>query len=468
MIGENGAGKSTLMNILGGNVRPDCGAITLRGKPYAPGRSSDATDAGIAFIHQELNLFTNLSVADNLYIQNFPRRGILIRQKEKIRRTQEWLDALHLDIAPGDLVGKLQPGERQMVEIAKALSTGADIIIFDEPTTSLTSRETRRLFDLLARLKKDGKTIIYISHILKDIKSLCDRIVVLRDGELVDSGAAADFDIDQMIASMCGRDIKQLFPEFKRSLTGKVILKVDQMTQKGVVKDIDFQLHSGEVLGLFGLMGSGRSECARLIFGLESFDTGEITVGKTRFQAITPRDSIHHKMAFVTEDRRSEGLLMDASIEDNAGLVSLRSYGGRCGMINSRPLNEMLQKTIDSLHVKCGSLRQIVKHLSGGNQQKVVIGKWIPSDPLVFILDEPTRGIDVGAKFEIYSITSQLAVKGAGILFISSELEELTGLCDRILVMRQGRMVGEFPRQDFAEHQILQCAFGEKKCEVYE
>jgi len=461
LIGENGAGKSTLMNILGGNIKPDEGSIRLRGERYSPERSSDAAEAGIAFIHQELNLFKNLSVADNLFIQNFPTSGLLIRQKEILRRTREWIDMLQLEIAPDDLVEKLQPGERQMVEIAKALNAGAEIIIFDEPTTSLTKRETEKLFDLLGRLKKEGKTIIYISHILEHVKKLCDQIAVMRDGKMVSSGPSSEFAISEMIESMCGRDIKQLYPEYSCSSTEETVLKVEKLTQKGVVKDISFSLHSGEILGMFGLMGSGRSECARLIFGLESPDSGSITIGKSELPPRSPLQSIQNRIAFVTEDRRTEGLLMEASIRDNLGLVSLNEYSTRSGFLKNQLLNTTLLDIQRMMNVKSSSPQQKVKNLSGGNQQKVVFGKWLVAEPLVFILDEPSRGIDVGAKSEIYSITSKLAEKGTGILLISSELDELIGVCDRILVMRQGQIVGEFKKRDFEEQRLLQSAFGE-------
>ncbi len=465
LVGENGAGKSTLMNLLGGVHQPDSGRMTLAGKPHIPRTPSDAYDEGIAFIHQELNLFTNLSIAENIFIDGFPHIGWLpvLNRRQMRTATTNFLNAVDLNVSPDTLVEKLSPGERQLVEIAKALSVDARVIIFDEPTTSLTARETEHLFDLIDRLRSDGAAIIYISHILSDVMHLADEIAVLRDGELVDHGVREEFTIDRMITSMVGRDIKQLYPERLADPTATPILTVSGLSQQGIIEDINFTLHKGEILGVFGLMGSGRSEMARTIFGMEAFEHGEILIDGTVQKKRSARDSIASGMAFVTENRRDEGLMMNISIAENVGLVSLPQYA-RATMAPVREANyyRAIDNTAESLRIKSTDVRnQAVKTLSGGNQQKTVIGKWLMESPEILIIDEPTRGVDVGAKFEIYSIVNQLAADGTGVLFISSELEELMGMCDRIMVMSNGEVQAIFARPEFAKELLLRAAFRE-------
>lgn len=471
LIGENGAGKSTLMNILGGVLQPDEGRMRLCGRPYCTAGPADATAAGIAFIHQELNLFGNLSIIDNLFIDGFPRLGRtpLIHRRQATRRATAALAAVELDLSPKTRVDRLTPGNKQLVEIAKALHGGARIIIFDEPTTSLTSRETQRLFSLIERLRRDGCTILYISHALADVLRLADEIAVLRDGQVVQTGPRETFDIDTMIAAMVGRRIDQLYPTRRGAPGDRVLMSVSRVTEPGQVKDISFDLHEGEVLGLFGLMGSGRTELGRILFGLDPFRSGRIEVCGQSQRKRTARRSIAGRMAFVPEDRREEGLLMEASVAENMALVALPRY--RRNRILSTLDRSALRRTLDdmigALKVRCVDPRtDAVKNLSGGNQQKVVIGKWLLAEPVVCILDEPTRGIDVGAKYEVYSIIGDLADRGAGVVCVSSELEELTGMCDTLLVMSRGRIRGRFRRSEFNEERILAAAFeGHLECE---
>jgi ribose transport system ATP-binding protein len=465
LIGENGAGKSTLMNIIGGVVQPDTGTMLLAGQFFSPRNPSDANHAGIAFIHQELNLFTNLSIAENIFIDNFPRRGpfATIDRNQLRQRTHDLLAQVDLHLAPGTIVEGLSPGERQLVEIAKALRIDARIIIFDEPTTSLTARETQRLFQIMNRLREAGKSIIYISHILPDILAQADDIAVLRDGELVGSGPREQFDINRMISLMVGRSIEQIYPARTATPSRQPVLEVRRLSEPGIVKDINLTLNKGEVLGLFGLMGSGRTELARILFGIDSFESGELVVHGTVIHRRSPRASIRNHVAFVTENRREEGLLMSLVVADNIALVSLPEFAATPLQLveKSRLLATASQMTA-ALQIKVGAIdQQAAKNLSGGNQQKVVIAKWLMSDPSIFLMDEPTRGVDVGAKFEIYSIVNNLAARGSSILFISSELEELTGMCDRILVMSRGELVGEFERTAFDEEHILRAAFRE-------
>jgi ribose transport system ATP-binding protein len=466
LIGQNGAGKSTLMNILGGVIRPDGGEMLLDGAPYQPRSASDATRARIAFIHQELNLFTNLSIAENLFIDALPRRKPLpLIDRGAIRkRTEELLESVGLTVAPNTIVEKLSPGERQLVEIMKALSIDANIIIFDEPTTSLTARETEQLFGIIERLRAAGKTMIYISHILGDVMDIADDIAVLRDGELVAQGPKDDFDVSRMIALMVGRNLEQLYPVRETEPSDDVLMDVQNVCQTGIVEDINFTLRKGEVLGVFGLMGSGRTELARLLFGLDEFGTGEVRLNGGSTYRVGVGDSIKNQIAFVTENRREEGLLMEMPIADNLALVSLPHFKQRMTQfIRQDELAQAAQDVTATLQIKCGNIAsQPAKSLSGGNQQKVVIAKWLMSRPSIFIMDEPTRGIDVGAKYEIYSIINDLAGQGTGILFISSELEELMGMCDRILVMSRGEIRGEFARRDFNKENILRSAFREE------
>ncbi len=462
LIGQNGAGKSTLMNMIGGIVPPTRGQMLWRGQPYRPSGAAGAAAAGIAFIHQELNLFTNLSVAENLYIDGFPRRYGLIDWPAVEARTREILGRLSLSVDPRTQVGTLSPGERQLVEIAKALHNEAQLMIFDEPTTSLTTRETERLFETIAALRAEGRTIVYISHILADVQRLSDDIAVLRDGQLVDEGPAADFPIPRMIRSMIGRDLGGYFPPRTAPPRERAVLEVEGVSQPGVVEDVTFTIRDGEVLGLFGLMGSGRSELARILFGLDPLESGRITLDG-RLLAAGPHGRIAAGMAFVTENRREEGLMLDAPIADNLAMVSLRDFGRMpMGLVDTAALRRETEAVRDALNVKAGDIHsQPVKALSGGNQQKVVIGKWQMGRPRLFILDEPTRGVDVGAKYEIYSLIDRLAAEGGAVLMISSELEELMGVADRILVMSSGEIVGGLDRRDFSEERILSLAFRE-------
>ena len=465
LIGENGAGKSTLMNILGGVVPLDKGRMLLNGQEYAPRDPSQASAAGIAFIHQELNLFTNLSIAENFFINGFPLLGKTpFLDKKHIRaRAQEYMKLVDLDLSPDTTVEKLSPGERQLVEVAKALSQDSKIIIFDEPTTSLTARETERLFSLIDRLHKDGKTIIYISHILRDVLQLADEIAILRDGELVQCGPRQEFDIHKMISLMVGREIDQLYPERASQPTDQVMLNVNGLSKAGIVHDINFSLHKGEILGLFGLMGSGRSELAQIIFGIESYDRGNIIVNGNQRNHLTPVKSIQQNIAFVTENRRDEGLLMNSTVADNIGLVALPKFTMPVtNIVRQSSFFDAIRNMVGLLQVKVNDpFHNQAKGLSGGNQQKVVLGKWLLNQPAILIVDEPTRGVDVGAKYEIYSIINDIAAKGAAVLFISSEIEELIGVCDRILVMGGGEILGCFEQSDFKKEKILQTAFRE-------
>jgi ABC-type sugar transport system ATPase subunit len=462
LVGQNGAGKSTLMNVLGGVHRPDAGTMAIDGIPYAPTKPADAKARGIAFIHQELNLFSNLSIAENIFIGDFPRRGGFIDTGRSRDRAAEMLRAVDLDMPPTLLVERLSPGERQLVEVAKALEADARTIIFDEPTTSLTARETARLFDLIRRLRAEGKTIIYISHVLADVRALADDIAVLRDGEVVGTGPAASFDTARMINLMLGRDIAELYPPRSSAASAEVLLEIRGISATGVLRDVSLDVHRGEIVGIFGLMGSGRTELARMIFGLDRFEAGVLTIGGRTYVRITPLEAIGAGLAFVTENRREEGLLMDVSIAGNLVLAALRRFVAGPGLMQDELALDAAATSAARLAIKAGAIAiQPAKTLSGGNQQKVVLGKWLMAEPELIILDEPTRGIDIAARFEIYTMIDRLAADGRGILFISSEIEEVVAMSDRVLVMSRGEIVEEFRRPDLPRDAILRAAFRE-------
>jgi ribose transport system ATP-binding protein len=466
LVGENGAGKSTLMNILGGVLPHEGGEMRLNGEAYKPESPRDASENGIAFIHQELNLFVNLSIAENLFITSFPGKRPLgvptLDGRQMRKRATELLEVVGLDVSPDTPVELLPQGERQLVEIAKALSIDAKVIIFDEPTTSLTKRETERLFGLIERLREDGISMIYISHILEDVYRLCNDIVVLRDGAVVGTGTPDTMEVQELICLMVGREIDQLYPRREHHVGEEApqVLEVRSLSQRGVVHDVSFSLREGEVVGIFGMMGSGRTELVRILFGLDPFEQGEIYYRGELVSHFSPASSIQRGMAFLTEDRRDEGLLMDKSIATNASVVALPRFTDRLlHLVNRKAVREKVRRIVEALHIASRDpMEQPVQTLSGGNQQKVVIGKWLMNEPKLFIADEPTRGIDVGAKYEVYKTINDLAEGGAAVLLVSSELEELLGMCDRILVMQSGEVLSVVERGTFDRERILESA----------
>ena len=469
LVGENGAGKSTLMNILGGVVARDSGRMNLDGETYSPRNPAEAWQKGMAFVHQELNLFPNLTIAENLFLSAFPRRrwsGIpLINRRLLQERAQSLLESVGLPLPPDTPLERLSQGERQLVEIAKALSVEAKVIIFDEPTTSLTTQESGHLFLLIERLRSTGIGIIYISHVLKDVFRLCDSLLILRDGEVVGSGSLGEFAMDRVISLMVGRSIEQLYPPCLTRPSNEAVLEVRHLSQRGFLKDVSFSLHAGEVVGLAGLMGSGRSELVRTIFGLDALQQGEILLKGDRLTESSPEQSTGKGLALLTEDRRDEGLLMELTPADNLGLTVLPGFAHSwLGLLDSRRLLAEVTRTAEAVQLDTTALSsRPVKNLSGGNQQKVVLGKWLLSNPSVFLLDEPTRGIDVGARYEIYKIIRRLADQGVALLIVSSEIEELIGLCDRILVMRRGQLAGSFLKTEFNREEILKAALPEAR-----
>ncbi len=460
LVGENGAGKSTLMNIIGGIHPMDSGSMELGGEPYAPWSPLTATEKGIAFIHQELNLFANLSVAENLFIDGFPKNRFGAIDRKKIRSlTQECLSRFSLPVKPDTKVGSLSTGIRQMVEISRGLMKNARIMIFDEPTTSLSKREKEDLFKTIEELKEKGISIIYISHILEDVFRLCDRITVLRDGMIIETKAASDFSQNELIKCMVGREMTQVFPTIEKEIRDTVLLEAKNIKWADKVMGVSLTLKAGEIVGMYGLMGAGRTEFAKVLFGVEQMDEGEVTIHSRKHSRLDPEACIKEGMAFITEDRLHEGLLMTKSIDENLSLVKMPRLLNRIGVVNVKEKEKHNLKAIRDLKIKVSDYRQQpVNNFSGGNQQKVVFGKWVMNEPKIFILDEPTRGVDVGAKFEIYSIIVDLAKSGSGVLFISSEIEELIGTCDRILVMKDGFITGNISKPNYDQEKILELA----------
>ncbi len=460
LVGENGAGKSTLMNVLGGVLQPEAGQMNFDGESYQPRTPRDATAAGVAFIHQELNLFPNLSIAQNLFLTNFPRKAWWIDHKLIRSRTRELSDRVGLHLPPAMLVERLSPGERQLVEMAKALNVDARLIILDEPTTSLSARETERLFTLLKSLRDRGIAMIYISHALADVQELCEQIVVLRDGQVVGSGPISEYDNNRVVSLMVGRQTDQLFPNKSHEPTDEVALSMEHVSQPGVVHDISLRVRKGEVLGLSGLMGSGRTELARILFGLDPMSQGRIMLSGQPIEHLSTRQRIGRGMAMLTESRRDDGLCMLASIADNMSLVAAGKLARRHGgLLHQQALRSATDKIRSRVRLTAAANSDApVQTLSGGNQQKVVLAKWLLNEPKLLILDEPTRGIDVGAKFEIYGLINELAAGGAAVIVISSELEELLGICDRILVIRDGEIQDELTRPEFDRNRIMRAA----------
>lgn len=465
LVGENGAGKSTMMNMLGGILRPTEGAMTFGGDRYAPASPSDAREAGIAFVHQELNLFDNMSVYDNLFIENFPRNGLpgVVSKRKMREEARGVLERVGLTKSPKATIETLAPGERQLVEIARALLGSPRIIIFDEPTTSLTAPESERLFRIIDDLRASDCSVVYVSHILEDVLRLSDDIAVMRDGSLVGQGPANGFSIDSLIESMIGRRIGSLFPEHEYSgRPGPAALTIDGVSEPGVVEDVSLQIQPGEVVGLFGLMGSGRSELARIASGVDSFSSGRIIIGGVDATKMTSAGRVGIGLGYVPEDRRHEGLFPDASVNENLHVAALPMFRNALRLVNDRRIGERGLEATKPLNIRYASrTAQPVRSLSGGNQQKVVIARWLLTDVKVLILDEPTRGVDVGAKQEIYSAVFQMARHGVGVLLISSEAEEIIGMADRAYVMRSGEIVGSLDKGQLDKRALLSFAFGQ-------
>jgi ribose transport system ATP-binding protein len=459
VIGENGAGKSTLMKILAGVQSADEGEVLLDGKPVQFAAVGDAIDAGIALIHQELNLADNLDVGSNIFLGREPRRGGFIDKKRIHAQSRDLMQRVGLRCSPAHIVGELSIGQQQMVEIAKALSVDARILIMDEPTSSLSQHETEHLFSVVRDLRSRGISVIYISHRLGEVTELADRVVVLRDGRNAGELAREEINHDNMVKLMIGRDLSQFYQRVENEV-GDMVLQVEDLhTAKHPKQSLSFEVRAGEIVGIAGLVGAGRTELMEALFGIEPPRSGTIRVNGKPVKIHSPIDAIRAGLALVPEDRKGQGLVLEMAIRENVGLPNLKRTQ-RGGFLNFQDEREISQGTMKSLNVKAAHDGQAVQLLSGGNQQKVVLGKWLAMKPRLFLLDEPTRGVDIGAKQEIYQLMETLAAQGAAILFVSSELTEIIGISDRVLVMHEGRLTGELQRDELSEEAVMQLATG--------
>ena len=457
LLGENGAGKSTLMKILSGIYSKDSGEIYLDGELCHFQNPKEAQNKGVAIIHQEMNLCNDLSVSENIFLGREVMDGLRLNHKKMDEEAQKILDDLGISMKSTELAGDLKVSEQQMVEIAKALSQDAKVLIMDEPTSALSRKEIEDLFRVIRKLRDEGRGIIYISHRLDELRAIADKVSILRDGENVISGDLKDFSIDDIIRHMVGREIQDKFPRI-HSEKGKEILRVERLNAGPKVRDISFSLYEGEILGIAGLMGAGRTEMTRALFGVDEKTSGKIYLFGEEVKANSPKDSIELGMALIPEDRRKDGLCTDLSIRENISLPNLDSMKNSLGVLSKDLELKISEGTIKSLNVKAKDREMISKNLSGGNQQKVVLGKWLVRNPKVILFDEPTRGIDIGAKVEIYQIMNELKKKGVGVLFISSEMEEVLGMSDRILIFCDGRITGELSREEANQENILKLA----------
>ncbi|MEB1072786.1 sugar ABC transporter ATP-binding protein [Citrobacter freundii] len=460
LLGENGAGKSTLMKILSGVYQPDEGDIIFEGQSVSFANPLSAQSAGITIIHQEFNLFPELTVEENIFIGREFCKNNRWRLDEKQQRQAaiDILQKLNLNISPETLVADLTVAQQQMVEIAKAISVNAKILIMDEPTAALTETEIDSLFQVTRLLKEQGTGIVYISHRLEELALIADRATVMRDGQFI---ATVDYDavkISDLIAMMVGRDLGNIYPRRGPLAQRKPVLEVSGLTRNGVLNNIDFTLYQGEILGFAGLMGAGRTELARTIFGADPIDGGTLKLnGKVTVIKDIP-DAIQQGISYLTEDRKKEGLALGLSVERNIMLGNYPEYSDRYGNVDSKRCQKTSEEQVKALRIKTPHLEQAALNLSGGNQQKIIIARWVCKDTDILIFDEPTRGIDVGAKLEIYELMNRLVAKGKSIIMISSELPEVLGMCDRILVMRNGRITGELASDDATQEKIMQYA----------
>ncbi len=459
LVGENGAGKSTLMKILAGVYHADSGQIIFRGQPASFTNPYDARAHGIGTIYQELMLVQYLTVAENIFLGKVPLNRLgWVDRKKMVQEARRLLQRLELGIDPTTFVSDLPVAMQQMVEIAKALSFEAELIIMDEPTSALSQHEIEVLFGTIERLRAEGRGVIFISHKLEEIFRLANRVTVLRDGRHVATQPVSEMTETQLVQMMVGRDLTSFFAKTASTLGGP-ILRAQGLSRRGQFYDVSFTLHSGEILGLAGLVGAGRTDVARAIFGAEDVDRGEVYLAGQRIPQGSPRAAIKAGIGFVTEDRKLQSLFLPLSVLDNVVMPKTETMAN-AGVLDAKAERKLTHDFVQRLEIKTPSLAQEVSNLSGGNQQKVVLARWLAIGPKVLIVDEPTRGIDVGAKAEIHAILSRLAASGVGILLISSEMNEILALSDRILVMRDGRIVGEFSAERATQEAIAACALG--------
>ncbi|MGB9788258.1 MAG: sugar ABC transporter ATP-binding protein [Dictyoglomus turgidum] len=461
LVGENGAGKSTLMKILVGAYRKDLGRIIYKGKEVDIPNPRVAQEMGISMVFQELNLMPHLTVAQNIFIGREPKRKnlpIFLDDDEINKRTKELLNMLHLKVEPNVKVSNLSVGKQQMVEIAKALSFNSEVIIFDEPTAALSEAETEELFSVIRKLKSQGIGIIYISHRLEELREIADRVTVMRDGQYIGTDYMKNLTIEKIISMMVGREIYETLREKEVEENAEVVLEVRNLKRSKVFRDISFSLRKGEILGFAGLIGAGRTEVARAIFGADPVDSGEVYVKGKKVHIRNPWDAISHGIAYLSEDRKRYGLMPDLDVKSNIILPSMKDFLKALGFVDDKKAEKVSNEYIQRLRIRTPSVRQKVKNLSGGNQQKVVVAKWLLRNCDILIFDEPTRGIDVGAKNEIYKLLNELIAEGKSIIMISSELPEILRMSHRIVVMCEGRITGILDADEATEEKILKYA----------
>jgi ribose transport system ATP-binding protein len=457
LVGENGAGKSTLIKTCSGAVEPDSGSIVINGAAFKKMSPKLSVENGIAVIYQEFNLVDELSVAENIFLGKAPRKnGVRVDRKAMEERAREIFKNLAIDINPAGLVRDLTVGYQQLVEIAKAIAENAKILIMDEPSAPLTNAETAKLFEMVDRLKAEGVTIIYISHRLDEIFRLSDRVTIMRDGHKIETVNTSDTNVERLVTSMVGRTLTETYPARKTPARGETLFEARGLVGNGL-KDISFSVRRGEVLGFAGLIGAGRTELAELVFGVARRSAGELLFKGAPFAPRTPRDAIDAGVALVPEDRKRQGALLEVNIKGNISIPILRRIS-KLSVVNKKREDTIAGEFKESMRIKTPDLLQKIKNLSGGNQQKVIIAKWLATEPELIILDEPTRGIDVGAKHEIYKLINELVENGKTILMISSEMEELMGMSDRLIVLAEGRISGEIAREDFSQERIMSFA----------
>lgn len=459
LMGENGAGKSTLMKVLNGMYIPDSGQITFQGQPVTIDKTETALKLGISMIHQELSPIPYMAVAENIFLGREPLGKFGLIDKRKLYAdTKALLNQLEIEINPAALMKDLSVANKQMVEIAKAISYDASLLIMDEPTSAITEREVAHLFNIIRSLKEKGVGIIYITHKMDEVFKIADEITVLRDGKHIATVPASQTNRDKLIAMMVGRELTAMFPKDEAPI-GEVILSVRNLTRKGIVEDVSFDLRRGEILGIAGLMGAGRTEVIEGIFGIHKIDAGEITIKGKKVRIHSPADAIKQGLALLTEDRKLTGIMSVLPVRDNMMIASLANYEKR-GFLDRRQIEATCNQEKRRLSIKTPSMDQLIKLLSGGNQQKVLVSRWLLTTPDILILDEPTRGIDVGTKAEIHKLMCLLAQEGKAIIMISSELPEILGMSDRVLVMHEGKVGGIFERKDATQEAIMQAATG--------
>jgi len=461
LVGENGAGKSTLMKVLTGVFQKDAGRIIYKGKEVKIPNPRVAQELGISIVHQELNLMPHLTVAQNIFIGREARRkgfSLFLDEESMNERAQELLDLFHINIDPRIRVKELTVAKQQMVEIAKALSFNAEVLIMDEPTAALSEAEVEELFRILRKLKEKGMGIIYISHRLEELKEIADRVTVMRDGHYIGTLVIHEATIDKIISMMVGRNIYETSSREHIDKETEVVLEVKNLNRGREIRDVSFKLKKGEILGLAGLVGAGRTEVARAIFGADSVESGEVYVRGQRVRIKSPADAIRHGIAYLSEDRRRYGLMLGMSVEDNVVLPSMSEFLRFNFFVHRKKSKERCAEYVDKLRIKTPTLAQKVKNLSGGNQQKVIVAKWLLKNCEILIFDEPTRGIDVGAKSEIYKLLNELVEEGKSIIMISSELPEILRMSHRILVMCEGRITGEIDAREATEELVMKYA----------